>query len=88
MSFDLLMDAATNPHYWEPKKLIMKKWCKHIRWTVEAVGSARRKWLLSIGRAELVVPHSWKVCPICQTERPTKENIHAAKLQHFMDNDQ
>jgi hypothetical protein len=64
----------------------MKKWCKHIThgsgtsWWIDLLKSTTDKIVL--------VPENWKVCPICQSERPTKANIAAAILPSLMDSDQ
>ena len=46
----------------------MKKvWCKHVRyysWTTD--GNKRYCWEVN----SLMIPKSWKYCPICKTKRP------------------
>lgn len=63
----------------------MKKfWCKHIHYSDNIIdGNKRYIWWMN--RVDNIPP-SWKVCPICQAERPTKKNITAAELRFTMDN--
>jgi hypothetical protein len=57
------------------------KWCRHIKWK-----PWQKKWWVLQGW--LHVQRSWRVCPICGAERPTKANRNAAELRAAMDNDQ
>ncbi len=62
-------------------------WCRHITWRC---GIAEDRWEMTVRNwsdAEIYfpIPSSWKVCPICQAERPTKANIQAAELRALMD---
>lgn len=70
-------------------KSIKKGWCVHI--THGSSDGGRNGWVMIIEQiytSVIKVPPSWKVCPICQAERPTKTNIKAAELRFAMDNDQ
>lgn len=67
----------------------MKKiWCKHIWWGEFSPTDIRLKWVISLSGFNIPVPRSWKLCPVCESERPTRENIKAAELRFAMDNDQ
>lgn len=61
----------------------MKTWCEHIKRGI--TNGTVKKWLIDSNH---IVPAHWKICPICERERPTKENIAAAELRFLMDNDQ
>lgn len=68
-----------------------KKWCRHITWTDNCADrylTIEYGWFMNINGQHTEVPKSWKVCPICQTEKPTRANINAANLRFAMDNDQ
>lgn len=65
----------------------MKRWCIHIKWRS---GISVSQWEMKVKSWDsnwmyVPVPRSWEVCPICQAERPTKENIAAAQLRAAMD---
>lgn len=66
-----------------------KTWCRHIKWRCGIAANTFefpvRDW--TGHKIYIPVPRSWKLCPICGTERPTRTNIKAAKLQFEMDND-
>jgi len=63
-----------------------KKWCKHITWTTNnSVGVSW--WRFHTVNNCITVENHWKVCPICEAERPTKSNIASARLRAAMDND-
>lgn len=67
----------------------MKTWCKHIVWDNDNNNFERYYWQFNDGHNDIIqVPRSWKVCPCCQAERPTRANIAAAELRFAMDNDQ
>ena len=54
----------------------MKKWCKHIVWDSDNNDHNRYYWQFNDGTNDTIpVYRNWKVCPICQAERPTKKNI-------------
>ena len=62
-----------------------KTWCRHILWD-EALEFIGRKFIFRLGSRGngkngiwYEVPRSWKVCPICLAERPTKANIEAGR---------
>jgi len=62
----------------------MKNWCHHITRAGDDKG-----WIMyvdSVNPMVIPIPRHWKVCPICQAERPTAAAIKAAKLRHAMDN--
>jgi hypothetical protein len=65
----------------------MKTWCDHIKYLHEYIDGNRRYswWMDSLHRD---IPKSWKMCPICGIERPTKANLAALTLQTLMDGDQ
>lgn len=69
-----------------------KIWCRHIRkHAYQAVWPTAVTWRFLYSehglQQSLEVPRSWKVCPVCEAERPTRENIAAAELRFAMDND-
>lgn len=73
----------------------MKKWCRHIKWDSYVQYDARTTchvntpaWVIycpTPSSLELPVPRSWKVCPVCGAERPTKANTKAAAHCALMD---
>lgn len=63
----------------------MKKWCRHIVWDNGAYLMARAGWIFSFEGEWEAVPRTWKACPCCLAERPTKANIAAARLRAAMD---
>jgi hypothetical protein len=68
----------------------MKKWCSHIHWQC---GIAEDRWEIKArdwgGHVAYVpIPRSWRVCPICEIERPTRENIKAAVNRALQDGEQ
>jgi len=65
----------------------VKTWCRHIKWQC---GIAEDRWQIGVrgwsGQLYGVpVPHSWRVCPICEAERPTRANIAAATNRALQD---
>ena len=67
-----------------------KNWCQHIQWG-SPMDQPKGGWIIYLEQTNaqvVVIPRTWKVCPICQAPRPTAANIKAAKLQFAMDNDQ
>ena len=71
----------------------MKTWCKHIRKVTGTYSGT--KWRIQMTQHALVphvsnmtVPSSWKVCPICEVERPTQANIRAATNRAAQDGEQ
>lgn len=63
----------------------MRNWCPHI---TRAGNNKGWVMLQDFTHATVIeVPRSWKVCPVCIAERPTKAAIKAAKLKFAMDND-
>lgn len=65
----------------------MKTWCSHIEWRpmrkhAKLKYADKCDWFLNRHR---LVLRSWKVCPICGAERPTRANIAAAELRAAMD---
>ena len=66
-----------------------KIWCKHIKWDRDYEEDPTcYHWQLTSGTCYVThVTKSWKVCPICQTERPNRANKKAASLRFEMDND-
>lgn len=56
-----------------------RKWCKHISWQphvwMTRFAIFKRQYMT------LVVPRSWKCCPICCTPRPTRRTLY---LEHFL----
>jgi hypothetical protein len=74
------------------------KWCKHIKHTDvsrhDKISDSHywsKHWTMySDSRTHQIieVPNTWKICPICETLRPTKENLASANLRFIMDNDQ
>lgn len=65
----------TEPKPTDEKRI--KKWCKHIRWNGFDAAWTILGGLFN-GSDYFFVPRSWKACPICGAERPTKSNIAAA----------
>lgn len=67
-----------------------QNWCNHITWGLP-VNSHHEGWVMFLEQTNasvIGVPRNWKVCPICQAERPTNVNRRAAKHRFMMDNDQ
>jgi len=58
-----------------------KPWCKHIKVKQSDEFDKRFRWQFIYNKNYLIpVPRNWKLCPVCQSERPTKANIEAANL--------
>ena len=58
----------------------MKSWCQHIQWG-SPQDQPRGGWVMYLDHTipqVVVIPRSWKVCPICQTKRPTAAVLKAA----------
>jgi len=52
----------------------MKNWCQHIQWG-SPQDQPRGGWIIYLDQVHaqvVVIPRTWKVCPICQTPRPGK----------------
>jgi len=59
-----------------------KDWCRHIKG--EEYYIPRKSYWTGFG---IVIPLSWRMCPICGAERPTRTNIKAAKMVAELDGD-
>ena len=67
-----------------------KTWCKHIIWYEYRKldgGGLGHYWTMDKSTCVDSVPKSWKMCPICGIERPTKANLAMWEFQALMDGD-
>lgn len=70
-----------------------KIWCNHIRWDLMpgddryTLTSDKKMWIIRMPYS-VKVPRSWKVCPICTIERPTRTHIAALINMALQDGDQ